>query len=128
MKETEKKIAENKQWLLDNVKYITRKDYEVALAVADKARDEVPEAHCRVREASYNYVLINAIKDAKARKGGKSAMLLVKKNKYLSSWPHAYIIDELCALPIDEINYCAKTICHCGGRYHYHNVIAIVKA
>lgn len=84
MKETEKKIAENKQWLLDNVKYITRKDYEVALAVADKARDEVPEAHCRVREASYNYVLINAIKDAKARKGGKSAMLLVKKISILA--------------------------------------------
>lgn len=128
MREKERKIAENKQWLLSNIKYITNNDYKAALAVADKARDEVPEAHCRIREGAYNYVLTNAIKDTKARKPGRPAMLLVRKNKYLSRWPHAYIINELCALPADEISYCSKTICHYGSRYYYNHVIAIIKA
>lgn len=127
MTQKEKKIAANKQWLWDNAKYITRKDYEAALTAATKARDKVPAAHRRIRERTYNDVLIDAIRGTKRRKAGKPVTLLAVGRKELTSWPNRYAIDELRELPADGVDYCAKTIVG-WTRYYYSDVIAIIKA
>lgn len=126
MTQKEKRIAENKQWLWDNAKYITRKDYEAALATATKARDEVPAAHRRIRERTYNDALIDAIRGTKKRKAGKPVTLLAVGRKELTGWPNRYAIDELRELPADGVDYCAKTIVG-WTRYYYSDVIAIIK-
>ena len=75
---------------MKDIKTITYRDYLRMEMVANAIAENIPKAHCRIREEEFNRSLINSCKNAKSHTDGKPRYIIVLEtyNQGTARYPH----------------------------------------